>query len=123
MYVLPPAPAADDESRLVAFAPPLVAPVSMNRLALDDADDGGFEVLGLAPGLALPVGLLRDSSTDCRQPVIVTFRLCWIVVGDAPFDCADRPTPNANVIAVAAMQMSRFFTGVSSARATCKPYA
>ena len=58
MNVLPLTPAARGESRFVALAAPVVAPVSMNRLALDEADDEAFEVLGLAPGLALPVGLL-----------------------------------------------------------------
>jgi hypothetical protein len=127
MYVLPLAPPATDESRFAALAAPLVAPVNMNRLALDDADDDAFEVLGLAPGLALPVGLLPDCSTDCRQPVTVTFLRCWMVFDDAPLDCASTPTRNANVIAAAVIQMARFFTGVSFARGAlrrrCKPYA
>jgi hypothetical protein len=50
MYV-PLAPAAGDGSLLVVLAlPRLVAPVSMNRLAVDDAGEDEFEVLGLAPG-------------------------------------------------------------------------
>jgi len=104
MYVPPLTPAADDESRLAASAPPLVAPVSMNRLALDEVAGRGFEVLGLAPGLALPVGLLRDSSTDCRQPVMVTFLLCWMVLAEAPVDCAATPARHANAIAAAVIQ-------------------
>jgi hypothetical protein len=72
MYV-PALPPESDESRFAALAPPVVAPDSMNLLIPDDVDDEAFEVLGLAPGLALPVGLLLDCSTDCRQPVTVTF--------------------------------------------------
>jgi hypothetical protein len=58
MYVPPVTPAVRDVSRLVALAAPVVAPVNMNRLAVDDPDDDRLEVLGLAPGLALPVGRL-----------------------------------------------------------------
>jgi hypothetical protein len=77
MYV----PAAGDLLLVVALAlPPIVAPVSMNRLAVDDADEDAFEVLGLAPadvpGLVPAVGLLVGRSAGCTQPVTVTSLLC-----------------------------------------------
>ena len=47
---------------------------------------------------------------------MVTFLLCWMVCDDASVDCAATPTPNANVIAAAVIQMSRAFTCVSFER-------
>ena len=113
MYV----PAAGDPLLVVAPAPPpLVAPVSMNRLAVDDADDGAFEVLGLAPadapGLVPALGPLVGRSAGCTQPVTVMSLLCWMRPAEI-VDCAATPLLNATTMAAAPIQMCRVFIRVS----------
>ena len=99
----------------MAFAlPPLVAPVNMNRLlAVDAADEGAFEVPGLAPaevpGLVVPVGLLVGRSASCTQPVTVMSLLCCNKRPADIVDCAATPPLNATTMAAVPIQMCRVF--------------